>query len=339
MCVASPCDDDQPAGETHIVLLCDENIEQGLFATVNSIVANCATPEDLVFHVGLDSSRVRETEHELQALFGDKTREIEVVDVNAFPNIAQWYHRINTKLGVKRTSNLMNYARFFVAEMFPSLAADSQNTYIFLDVDKIMYGDIREHDSQLKGKYRGATKDGQFLVVGLDDSRTVFRSLGLQSWRDRVRFLIFCKKHALDHRKMCPFNAGYYVATIGLFGKDTPQKVERLISLGLLDICQFNTQVRFVFPKSKHRLLPLCDYLLCATCDVWSALLVTVASIRIQLSDCLLTQVAVPTDLFPGSETQPLMMCLLWEFTHGEKVRAVFPCNPASTCAYTATQD
>lgn len=69
----------------------------------------------------------------------------------------------------------------------------------------------------------------------------MFRSLGLQSWRDRVRFLIFAKRHGFDHMKMCPFNAGYYAATIGLF-YDMPRRCKRMIELGLLDICKFNTQ-------------------------------------------------------------------------------------------------
>ena len=231
---------DTPA--THVVLLCDENIEQGLFATINSIVQNCATPRDLHIHVGLDSSRIAECAEELEALFGDKVRAVEVVDVHSVPDIVPWYRRVSAMLGVKRTSNLMNYARFFVADMFPSLASDPRNTYIFVDVDKIVYGDVRRHDLELRDRLCEANReDGQFLAVGLDESRTVFRSLGLQSWRDRVRFLIFCKRHRLDHRRMYPFNAGYYVATIGLF-RGIPERCERLIRQGLLDICQFNTQ-------------------------------------------------------------------------------------------------
>ena len=233
-----------PAPPTHVVLLCDENIEEGLFATVNSIVANCASPRDLHFHVGLESSRIRECAEELDALFGGKVRAIDVVDVHSVPGIVLWYRRVSTMLGVKRTSNLMNYARFFVADMFPSLAADPRNTYVFLDVDKIVYGDMRAHDLELRARYDTGSEtatSGQFLVVGRDESRTVFQSLVLQSWRDRVRFLIFCKRHGLDHRRMCPFNAGYYVATIGVFC-DIPARVERLVRLGLLDICAFNTQ-------------------------------------------------------------------------------------------------
>lgn len=226
---------------THVVLLCDENIEQGLFATINSIVANCATPNDLHLHVGLESSRIEACAEELEALFGDKVRALEVVDVHSVPTIVPWYRRVSAMLGVKRTSNLMNYARFFVADMFPSLASDPRNTYVFMDVDKIVYGDVRAHDLELRARFREANVDGQFLVVGLDASRTVFRSLGLTSWRDRVRFLIFCKRHGLDHRRMYPFNAGYYVATIGLF-RGIPQRCESLIRRGLLNICTFNTQ-------------------------------------------------------------------------------------------------
>ena len=125
---------------THVVLLCDENIEQGLFATINSIVANCATPNDLHLHVGLESSRIEACAEELEALFGDKVRALEVVDVHSVPTIVPWYRRVSAMLGVKRTSNLMNYARFFVADMFPSLASDPRNTYVFMDVDKIVYG-------------------------------------------------------------------------------------------------------------------------------------------------------------------------------------------------------
>lgn len=69
----------------------------------------------------------------------------------------------------------------------------------------------------------------------------VFKSLGLQTWRDRVRFLIFAKNHGMDHTKMCPFNAGYYAATIGLF-YDMPVRCKQMIQQGLLDICKFNTQ-------------------------------------------------------------------------------------------------
>jgi lipopolysaccharide biosynthesis glycosyltransferase len=237
--VATVKEEESPA--THVVLLCDENIEQGLFATINSIVANCATPRDLHFHIGLESSRIRECAEELDALFGDKVRAMDVVDVHSVPGIVPWYRRVSAMLGAKRTSNLMNYARFFVADMFPSLASDPRNTYVFLDVDKIVYGDMRAHDLELRAKYDASDRDGQFLAVGLDESRTVFRSLGLQSWRDRVRFLIFCKRHGLDHFRMYPFNAGYYVATIGVFCGIT-ERVERLVRLGLLDICQFNTQ-------------------------------------------------------------------------------------------------
>ena len=229
------------APPTHVVLLCDENIEQGLFATINSIVANCATPKDLHLHVGLESSRIEACAEELQALFGDKVRALEVVDVHSVPTIIPWYRRVSAMLGAKRTSNLMNYARFFVADMFPSLASDPRNTYIFMDVDKIVYGDVRAHDLELRARFREANDDGQFLVVGLDASRTVFRSLGLQSWRDRVRFLIFCKRHGLDHFRMYPFNAGHYVATIGLF-RGIPERCESLIRRGLLNICTFNTQ-------------------------------------------------------------------------------------------------
>jgi|AntAceMinimDraft_1070359.scaffolds.fasta_scaffold52968_2 hypothetical protein len=126
---------------------------------------------------------------------------------------------------------------------FPNLALHPTNTYIYMDVDKIIYGDVRKHDLELKSRY-GTSGDscGQFMVVGLDDSRTVFRSLGLQSWRARAWFLIFAKRHGLDHTKMTPFNAGYYAATIGLF-YDMSQRCKRMIELGLLDICTFNTQV------------------------------------------------------------------------------------------------
>ena len=149
---------------THVVLLCDENIEQGLFATINSIVQNCATPRDLHIHVGLDSSRIAECAEELEALFGDKVRALEVVDVHSVPTIVPWYRRVSAMLGVKRTSNLMNYARFFVADMFPSLASDPRNTYVFMDVDKIVYGDVRAHDLELRARSREANVDGQFLV-------------------------------------------------------------------------------------------------------------------------------------------------------------------------------
>jgi lipopolysaccharide biosynthesis glycosyltransferase len=168
---------------TNVILLCDDACMKGLFATINSVVRNCATPEHLHFYVGLSTNQpggVDAVAYTLSALFGNAVSDITVVDVNSVGHLVQWYKDISKLLTTQRTANLMNYARFFVADMFPRLAADPKNTYVYMDVDKIVYGDVRAHDLELRSKYgQGGSDthelcdDGQFVVVGLDDSRTV----------------------------------------------------------------------------------------------------------------------------------------------------------------------
>lgn len=166
---------------TNVVLLCDDACKRGLYATMNSIITNCATSEHLHFHVGLDTKgSIDAIAYTLTALFGNAVRDITVVDVHSVGHLVSWYHDISKLLKEQRTANMMNYARFFVADMFPQLASDPENTYVYMDVDKIVYGDVRAHDLELRAKYgRGGTQtnessdDGQFMLVGLDASRTV----------------------------------------------------------------------------------------------------------------------------------------------------------------------
>lgn len=170
---------------TNIILLCDDACMPGLYATMNSVVANCKTPEHLHFYIGLDTKEgVHSIAYALTALFGNDVADITVVDVRSVTHLVRWYEEISKLLTQQRTANLMNYARFFVADMFPQLASNPKNTYVYMDVDKIIYGDVRQHDLELKSKYgQGGSEnagvinddDGQFVVVGLDSSRTVGR--------------------------------------------------------------------------------------------------------------------------------------------------------------------
>lgn len=164
---------------TNVILLCDDACMIGLYATINSIVSNCKTPEHLHFYVGLDTKDdVISVEYALMALFGSAVRDITVVDVRSVSHLVEWYGQISKLLTIQRTANIMNYARFFVSDMFPQLAANPKNSYIYMDVDKIVYGDVRAHDLELRSKYghcgtEGTDSGGQFMVVGLDESRTV----------------------------------------------------------------------------------------------------------------------------------------------------------------------
>lgn len=153
---------------TNVILLCDDACMHGLYATMNSIVANCKTPEHIQFYVGLDTKEdVTTVAYALMALFGSTVRDITVVDVRSVSRMVAWYGEISKLLTPQRTANIMNYARFFVSDMFPQLAANPKNSYIYMDVDKIVYGDVREHDLELRSKYgqcgtEGTDSGGQY---------------------------------------------------------------------------------------------------------------------------------------------------------------------------------
>ena len=108
---------------TNVVFLCDDACMRGLYATINSVVSNCKTPEHLHLYVGLDTKEgVTTVAYTLMALFGSAVRDITVVDVHSVSHLVAWYGEISKLLTLQRTANIMNYARFFVADMFPQLA-------------------------------------------------------------------------------------------------------------------------------------------------------------------------------------------------------------------------
>jgi hypothetical protein len=104
---------------TNVLLLCDDGMSAGLFATMNSVISNCATPLSLHFYIGLDaaSGSVEAVAYTLSSLFKSSVRDITVVDVRSVTRLVVWYDEVSKLLTAQRTANIMNYARFFVADM------------------------------------------------------------------------------------------------------------------------------------------------------------------------------------------------------------------------------
>lgn len=128
----------------HVLFSTDSQQKVGLFALINSIVKNTNSPEKFFFHILVDdnaSSYENIIENNFEVNF-----QYEVVSFKETKNYNKNLTFLNKNMrvygpgsGARRTDNLMNFARFYLPEIFSDIRFG-----LYLDVDMIVQSDLAQ---------------------------------------------------------------------------------------------------------------------------------------------------------------------------------------------------
>jgi len=126
----------------HVLFSTDFQHREGLFALINSILENTHSPGNFYFHILVDDNSDY-YEHVLKCRFNGPFR----YEVVSFKDTRQYERNIDflidyiyVKGGARETGridNLMNFARFYLPEIFPDV-----DVGLYLDVDMIVQTDL-----------------------------------------------------------------------------------------------------------------------------------------------------------------------------------------------------
>ncbi|KAK6175615.1 hypothetical protein SNE40_014036 [Patella caerulea] len=117
----------------HICITSDEHTIGGMIALINSIISN--TKSDVMFHLVTD-----ETSMDQLGIWIQKSKLSTInYEIKKFPG--NWVEgKINVRGGRKELGRPLNYARYYLPKLFPTL----NGKIIFIDDDCIVQGDISE---------------------------------------------------------------------------------------------------------------------------------------------------------------------------------------------------
>lgn len=201
-------------GGFHVLFSVDRRQSDGLFALINSIVTNSERPEQFVFHVLVDD----EPDLYLDVLATEIPQRLryEVVSFPETPLYRDYRAFVDSHIrvegnaaGCTRLSNIMNFARLYLADLFPAI-----DVGLYLDVDMIVQSDLAEvFRTDVSSSILAAVLDQPFHYyhTGLDLQGRGFNAgtllINFRQWRQR------CVRQAVEslmagHRRRRLFRGG-----------------------------------------------------------------------------------------------------------------------------------
>lgn len=181
----------------HVCITSDKNTVGGMVTLMNSILSNTRSEvrfhlvvdEESLDHVGLwlKSSRLRNASYEIRSFPSDLVK-----------------GKITVRAGRPELASPLNYARYFLPELFPNL----KGKIVFIDDDCVVQGDIAE-------LYKTPIKTGH-LAAFSQDCVGVNKRL---SHRSNIysEFLDFTNPHIKElgfKPTACSFNTGLFLANL-----------------------------------------------------------------------------------------------------------------------------
>lgn len=186
-----------------VVLCTDEYNLPGLFVTVQSIFKNCSTPSRLYFYVIVSEQSIKDLlEFHRTLLFENIQIQIQVLNQENQAKIANYKEFCESNAHCK---NLMNFARFFISDIFPEI-----NTYLYIDTDYLVIDDITQ------------------LWDSLDKNEEIY-AVPSEYTNERAYSLTEQGKTLLDLSPRRPFNAGIYIINSHIWKQKN--RTEECISL------------------------------------------------------------------------------------------------------------
>jgi len=111
----------------------------GILAAIHSIVSNAARPRELCFHIAVGAGESAEIERAMRRCFPRPELACRVREFRPSPFLEEYIRAGRDLTYAAYTSSVMNFARFYLSEIYPDL-----DKYIYLDADVIVQGDIAE---------------------------------------------------------------------------------------------------------------------------------------------------------------------------------------------------
>lgn len=122
-----------------LVLATDRTHFVGILAAVHSILSNTARSRDLSFHIMVGAGESGELVGSIRRWFPNPEWTYEVREFRPSPFLEEYIRAGKDLTYAAFTSSVMNFARFYLNEIYPDL-----EKYVYLDADIIVQGDIAE---------------------------------------------------------------------------------------------------------------------------------------------------------------------------------------------------
>lgn len=186
----------------HVCITSDKNNLMGTIALINSIDQNSKHP--VKYHLVVDKGSGKHIRTWIE-----KSRLHDIMyEVKEFPE--EWVAgKIKVRGGRQELANPLNYARYYLPQLFPDL-----RRIVFIDDDCIVQGDIKElYDVQLDMDHWAAFSED---CSGSAKRLTLMKNIYSE-------YIDFQNKH-VQHLDIsptsCSFNAGVYVTDLGYWRKN-----------------------------------------------------------------------------------------------------------------------
>lgn len=111
----------------------------GIVPMMRSLIANTRRPADVFFHIAVGIGETAELEALLGAAFPTPVFRHEIREFGSTPFLDDFIRAGKDFTYAAYTSSVMNFARFYLGEIYPELGK-----FAYLDVDLIVAGDIAE---------------------------------------------------------------------------------------------------------------------------------------------------------------------------------------------------
>lgn len=124
-----------------IILCSDKNQYLGMFGTINSIMKNTKNPINIHIHLLVKDGEYDLCNNLVKKHFPNYNIDIKEFNNESHVNFLNNNIKVTHKKAsyVNRVSNIMNFARFYIADIYPEL-----KKIIYLDSDMIVQADIHE---------------------------------------------------------------------------------------------------------------------------------------------------------------------------------------------------